>query len=96
MTFDPVSARSVRGAGGPEQPELLLRDHLEHLGREVQPQRALHDHAGLPVGEGVGPADGHEAHRDVPSARVPAQQAVRALRERLHLRQVRVLVERER
>lgn len=44
----------------------------------------------------MGSAHGDEADRDVPGARVPPHEAVLAVRERLHLRQVRVLLERQR
>ena len=95
LTFPPFLSCSVRGAGRPDQPEFLLGDHLEYIGREVQPQRSLHDHAGLPLRQGLGPSDGHEADRNLSGPRVLAQQAVRALRERLHLRQVWMFVERQ-
>lgn len=56
----------------------------------------IHDVARLPRFKSVGPAHGDQARGDLPGARVPALQAVLAVRERLHLRQVRVLLERRR
>lgn len=60
---------SLRRARGPQQPLLLLGNHLLRVGREVQPQRAVHAHAGLPHGQGLGPEHGGEAHRDLPGGR---------------------------
>ena len=60
-----VSDYSVRGARGPNQPQLLLRDHLVHLRRQVFQLRSLHDFARLPLRQGLGSPHGDEAHRNI-------------------------------
>lgn len=44
----------------------------------------------------MGSAHGDETDRDVSGARIPPHEAVLTVRERLHLRQVRMLLERQR
>ena len=65
LTPPSPSGGSVRGTRGPVA-ELLLRDHLQHLGRQVLKLGTLHDLARLPVRQRVGHEDGVAAYRDVP------------------------------
>lgn len=71
-----VCGISVRGARRPQQPLFLLRNHLFHLGREVQPQRPLHDDPRLSVHQDLGPEHGEPASGDVSGGAAGARRKV--------------------
>ena len=80
----------VPGGGGPRQQVLLLRGDRLHLGHALQRVGALHPVAGLPEREAVGREHGVAPRLLLPRARPPPRAPLLTLRERLHLRQVRV------